>query len=93
MSEVRDTGGKPVGCKEAESLGSPHTKTERMMNYIVTCESGVECLVLAESALSAEEEWDAEAERGNAEPRGPQRARKARRADVRYCVETGHDYR
>ena len=64
-----------------------------MADYIITCESGAEALVSANDAKTANAEWDAEAARGNAEPRVPGATRKANRRDVTACVASGHDYR
>lgn len=64
-----------------------------MKNYVITCESGIKALVRAEDAESANEQWDAEVERGNAEPRIPGTTARADSSDVMECVNSGHDYR
>jgi hypothetical protein len=64
-----------------------------MKNYVITCRSGVHALVKATDAQAANEQWDAEAETGNAEPRIPGLTRRANRGDVVACVASGHDYR
>ena len=64
-----------------------------MKNYTFTCDSGTVVLVRAKSAEEAEREWDASAERGDAEPRISGTTERATAEEVRRCVDMGHDYR
>lgn len=61
--------------------------------YTMTCDSGTVVLVRATSADAAERAWDEDVDRGDAEPRLSGTTERASRADIRRCVEMGHDYR
>jgi hypothetical protein len=61
--------------------------------YVLTCESGIVALVSAESMDDANEQWDADVEAGDAEPRIPGTTRLADSEDIAACVACGHDYR
>ena len=63
------------------------------MTYVLTCASGTEVLVAASTAEQAERDWDKLAAAGEAEERITGFTRRASRADVRYLVEQGRDYR
>lgn len=64
-----------------------------MPAYTLTCRSGAVALVSAPSADEAEQQWDEAVDAGDAEPRVPGTTHRASRADVRRCVDAGHDYR
>jgi hypothetical protein len=62
-------------------------------NYIITTESGVECLISGWNRDEALDAWDKAVAAGRAEKRVPGQVRRASRADVKRCAESGHDYR
>ena len=64
-----------------------------MATYFMVCISGAAVVVAASSAEAAAEAWDKAAEAGDAEPRISGTTRRATPADVRACVDSGHDYR
>lgn len=63
-----------------------------MRCYTITCDSGTVALVRAATQAAAEKQWDAAAKKGDAEERIGD-ASPASRAEIRSCVEAGHDYR